>query len=131
MDPGFAESGSNGSSGGIGLRPVGGGQVGGSAPEIRLLMKMVAARGLSGRRGNRLPPWSEGDRSGQRAQGPFAGEGGRGPCFVRDLVERELDLPKGAGLGTFAVGRMAGWIAHLFEQRQSGKIIRPRAAVAG
>lgn len=51
--------------------------------------------------------------------------------FGLALLERELDLPKGAGLGIFAVGRMAGWIAHLFEQRQSGKIIRPRAAVAG
>ena len=50
--------------------------------------------------------------------------------FGLALLERELDLPKGAGLGIFAVGRMAGWIAHLFEQRQSGKIIRPRAATA-
>lgn len=48
--------------------------------------------------------------------------------FGLALLERELDLPKGAGLGIFAVGRMAGWIAHLLEQRQSGKIIRPRAA---
>lgn len=48
--------------------------------------------------------------------------------FGLALVERELGLPKGAGLGIFAVGRMAGWIAHLFEQRKSGKIIRPRAS---
>lgn len=48
--------------------------------------------------------------------------------FGLALVERELGLPKGAGLGIFAVGRMTGWIAHLFEQRKSGKIIRPRAS---
>lgn len=47
--------------------------------------------------------------------------------FGLALIERELDLPRGAGLGIFAVGRMTGWIAHLFEQRKSGKIIRPRA----
>ncbi|MHC8493240.1 citrate synthase [Thalassospira sp. SM2505] len=50
--------------------------------------------------------------------------------FGLALIERELDLPKGAGLGIFAVGRMAGWIAHLFEQRKSGKIIRPRASTS-
>jgi len=50
--------------------------------------------------------------------------------FGLALIERELRLPKGAGLGIFAVGRMAGWIAHLFEQRKSGKIIRPRASVS-
>ncbi|KZB66913.1 hypothetical protein AUP42_15425 [Thalassospira lucentensis] len=70
MDPGFAERGSNGSSGGIGLRPVGGGQVGVSMPEVRLLVKMANARGLSGRRGGREPD-----------DGPLATVAG-GPSFV-------------------------------------------------
>lgn len=48
--------------------------------------------------------------------------------FGLALLEEELLLPQGAGLGLFAVGRMAGWIAHIFEQRQTGKLIRPRAA---
>lgn len=48
--------------------------------------------------------------------------------FGLALLEEELDLPAGAGLGLFAVGRMAGWIAHVFEQRRTGKLIRPRAA---
>ncbi len=43
-------------------------------------------------------------------------------------LERELRLPDGAGLGIFAVGRTAGWIAHIFEQRETGRLIRPRAA---
>lgn len=49
--------------------------------------------------------------------------------FGLALLERELRLPEGAGMGIFAAGRMAGWIAHIFEQRQTGQLIRPRAAV--
>lgn len=49
--------------------------------------------------------------------------------FGLALLERELGLPEGAGMGIFAVGRMAGWIAHIFEQRLTGHLIRPRAAV--
>lgn len=48
--------------------------------------------------------------------------------FGLALLERELRLPEGAGMGIFAVGRMAGWIAHIFEQRLTGQLIRPRAA---
>ncbi len=49
--------------------------------------------------------------------------------FGLALLERELRLPEGAGMGIFAAGRMAGWLAHVFEQRQTGQLIRPRAAV--
>ena len=48
--------------------------------------------------------------------------------FGLALLERELHLPEGAGMGIFAAGRMAGWIAHIFEQRLTGQLIRPRAA---
>ncbi|MCA8927359.1 MAG: citrate synthase family protein [Alphaproteobacteria bacterium] len=48
--------------------------------------------------------------------------------FGLALVECELGLPEGAGMAIFAVGRMAGWTAHIFEQRRTGQIIRPRAA---
>ena len=43
-------------------------------------------------------------------------------------IERRHSLPDGAALGLFALGRTAGWIAHIFEQRQTGRLIRPRAA---
>ncbi|GLQ17063.1 citrate synthase [Maritalea porphyrae] len=51
--------------------------------------------------------------------------------FGLALVEEHLGLPVGSGLGLFALGRMAGWMAHIFEQRKKGKLIRPRAIYAG
>jgi len=48
--------------------------------------------------------------------------------FALAHLERRFGLPEGAGLGMFAVGRTAGWLAHIFEQRETGKLIRPRAA---
>lgn len=46
-------------------------------------------------------------------------------------------LLHGLGLGSdlftpiFAMSRVAGWIAHCFEQRRTGRLIRPRAAWVG
>jgi citrate synthase len=51
--------------------------------------------------------------------------------FSLAVVEQYLKLPRGAGLGLFALGRTAGWMAHIFEQRKSGKLIRPRANYSG
>lgn len=48
--------------------------------------------------------------------------------FALAHLERQLKLPDGAGLGIFAVGRTVGWVAHIFEQRETGRLIRPRAA---
>ena len=48
--------------------------------------------------------------------------------FALAHIERSSGLPKGAGLGIFAVGRSAGWMAHIFEQRRTGRLIRPRAS---
>jgi citrate synthase len=38
-----------------------------------------------------------------------------------------LRLPRGAPGAIFAVGRLAGWVAHILEQRAAGFLIRPRA----
>ena len=40
-------------------------------------------------------------------------------------------LPKWAPSTLFAVGRMAGWVAHLHEERARGQLIRPRARYIG
>ncbi|HEY4372322.1 MAG TPA: citrate/2-methylcitrate synthase [Burkholderiales bacterium] len=42
-------------------------------------------------------------------------------------VSRALDLPAGTASGLFALGRSAGWVAHVLEQRLAGFLIRPRA----
>ncbi|WP_075007473.1 citrate synthase family protein [Stigmatella aurantiaca] len=38
-----------------------------------------------------------------------------------------LGLPRGAATALFAVGRAAGWMAHVLEQREQGHVLRPRA----
>ncbi|TGM90645.1 citrate synthase family protein [Leptospira licerasiae] len=47
------------------------------------------------------------------------------------LVSKALKLPKGAGIGIFAISRTAGWLAHAMEQYDSGNLIRPRAKYIG
>lgn len=58
---------------------------------------------------------------------------GRKPNIDAALVMLEdvLHLPVGAAFALFAVGRTVGWIAHAMEQRQDGRLIRPRAVYAG
>jgi citrate synthase len=62
-----------------------------------------------------------------------------------DLVSRELPtvdvglvalasalgLRRGAALAIFASGRVAGWIAHVLEQKEAGFMLRPRARYVG
>jgi citrate synthase len=38
-----------------------------------------------------------------------------------------LDLPVGMGAAIFAIGRTAGWVAHILEQAESKFVLRPRA----
>jgi citrate synthase len=42
-----------------------------------------------------------------------------------------LDLPSGSAGALFAIGRTAGWIAHVIEQRGAEFLLRPRARYVG
>jgi citrate synthase len=46
-------------------------------------------------------------------------------------IASALGLPPGSAAALFAVGRAAGWIAHTFEQREAGFMLRPRARYTG
>lgn len=46
-------------------------------------------------------------------------------------MTRELRLPDEATFTLFALGRMTGWLAHAMEQRETGRLIRPRARYTG
>lgn len=62
------------------------------------------------------------------------GESGRGlPTLDLGLVAvaSALGLPPGSAAALFAVGRSAGWIAHVLEQRSAGFLLRPRARYTG
>jgi len=46
-------------------------------------------------------------------------------------LRQALGLPSGTAAAIFAVGRVAGWIAHALEQSTSDTILRPRARYVG
>lgn len=51
--------------------------------------------------------------------------------FFTALLLHGLDLETDLFTPTFAVGRVAGWIGHCFEQQQSGRLIRPQSVYIG
>jgi citrate synthase len=51
--------------------------------------------------------------------------------FYTALLLHGLGLTTDLFTPTFAVGRVAGWTAHCFEQRASGRLIRPQSAYVG
>lgn len=61
-------------------------------------------------------------------------EAGREPPTL-DLglasIGAALGLPPRSAVAIFAVGRTAGWLAHAFEQRAAGFLLRPRARYVG
>jgi citrate synthase len=51
--------------------------------------------------------------------------------FYTALLLDALDLPRETFVSVFAVSRIAGWIAHAFEQRATGRLIRPASRYVG
>jgi citrate synthase len=51
--------------------------------------------------------------------------------FYTALLLHGLGLSADLFTPTFAVGRVVGWIAHAFEQRRTGRLIRPQSVYTG
>ncbi len=51
--------------------------------------------------------------------------------FYTALLLHGLGLPTELFTPIFAIGRVAGWTAHCFEQQETGRLIRPKAAYVG
>jgi len=51
--------------------------------------------------------------------------------YYTALLLEALEVPRSAFTALFAVGRTAGWCAHIFEQEKGGRIIRPQSNYVG
>ena len=51
--------------------------------------------------------------------------------FALVILALALNLPPGAPIALFAMGRTVGWIAHAMEQYEIDQLIRPRARYVG
>jgi citrate synthase len=51
--------------------------------------------------------------------------------YYTALLLETLEVPRSAFTALFAVGRTAGWCAHIFEQEKGGRIIRPQSNYVG
>jgi citrate synthase len=51
--------------------------------------------------------------------------------FYTALLLEAVGIPRELFTATFAVGRAAGWLAHIAEQRRTGRLIRPAARYVG
>ena len=51
--------------------------------------------------------------------------------YYTALLLEALEVPRSAFTALFAVGRTAGWCAHVFEQVKGGRIIRPQSTYVG
>jgi citrate synthase len=51
--------------------------------------------------------------------------------FYTALVLDALALPRAAFTAVFAIGRVAGWTAHVLEQERGGRIVRPQSRYVG
>ena len=93
------------------------------AGDPRAVLLLDAARSLSPRRGATLEAFVR------------AGEDALGLAPTVDVglvaVARALGMPRGSAAAIFALGRTAGWVAHVLEQREAGYLLRPRARYVG
>lgn len=64
--------------------------------------------------------------AGERATGQ-----GASADFGLVAVALAAGLPPGSATALFALGRAAGWVAHVLEQRAAGFLLRPRARYVG
>jgi citrate synthase len=51
--------------------------------------------------------------------------------FALVALARALGMRRGSAAMLFAIGRIAGWVAHAIEQREAGYVLRPRAEYVG
>jgi citrate synthase len=51
--------------------------------------------------------------------------------FALVAVALAAGLPRGSATRLFMVGRCAGFVAHVLEQRESSAVLRPRARYVG
>ncbi|HYP99031.1 MAG TPA: citrate synthase [Polyangiaceae bacterium] len=51
--------------------------------------------------------------------------------FYTALLLEAVGIPRELFTTTFAIGRSAGWLAHIAEQRRTGRLIRPAARYVG
>lgn len=51
--------------------------------------------------------------------------------FYTALLLEALGIPRALFSAVFAIGRCAGWLAHIEEQRRTGRLIRPAACYVG
>lgn len=51
--------------------------------------------------------------------------------FFTALLLEALEIPRDAFTAIFAVGRIAGWVAHALEQARDGRLIRPLSRYVG
>jgi citrate synthase len=61
----------------------------------------------------------------------LAGAGAPTVDYGLVAVAAASGFPTGHAVTVFAIGRMAGWIAHVGEQRTAGALLRPRARYVG
>ncbi len=78
-------------------------------------------------------PRQRGTRLAQALAAAVQPLNGEAPTLDFGLVAlaQALELPPGAPLALFALGRTVGWIGHALEQYATGQLIRPRARYVG